>query len=305
MENTAQVFDRIRADLVALAATRISLEDRFARMRDDLLKVQTRSAQRAAFCASADAFFERAFAAPDYAVLSKKVDRPMDPAQLDTSLLGSLNRSRRETLHTQALAGLLDPQRCKHGEMLLTALLNQIREGLTEGIAPKWTTVRVECAIDLPGRGRTKHPRPDLLFELRSAEAVAPSGVLIIENKVDARDHEGQLDDYAEAAKLRYPQAELQFVYLTLRGSAPTRDIDSSWQTLSYETLALLFRRQLAILDQCEGVGHGWCDILRLYLATIVQDLLLWPIFDQQSRSARWRALRYLQAATEPENNNA
>jgi hypothetical protein len=305
MGNMAQAFDRIRTDLQMLSAARPTAAKRFARIRDDLLRLHTRSAQRAAFRAAADAFFDRVFAAPDYTNLAEKADRLRDPALLNASLLGCLNRSRRETLHTQALAGLLNPQRCDHGELLLRAFLNQAREGLTDGIELKWTTVRAECTLELPRKGRTERPRPDLLFELRGAEGSAPSRVVVVENKIDALDHDNQLDDYSAAASLRYPRAELYFVYLTLHGAAPAQDVDSSWQTFSYETLALMLRRQLAILDRSEAVSHGWRDVLRLYLATIVQDLLQWRIFDQQSRASRWRASRYLQAASVWENDDA
>ena len=303
MGNAAQAFERIRADLVVLKTFRCPPVTRFARVRDDLLKVETRAAQRAAFRAGAEGFFERAFAAPDYEELATKVDRATDPASLATNLLRALNRSRRETLHTQALAGLLDPARCEYGDLLLRVLLEELQPGLVDGAALNYTSVLVEHAIDLPRKGYVARPRPDITLELRMQEKADPHRVVVIENKIDAIDRDGQLDDYAQAMTLRYPQATLHLVYLTIFGSEPTQKLESAWQCFSYKSLALMLRRQLAIFDLRDGASHGWREILRLYLATIVQDLLRWSIFDQKSRASRWRARGYLQAAAKSVND--
>lgn len=213
---------------------------------------------------------------------------PDDPLLLDETLLGILDSSERETLHTRALARLLSPfarpddtsRRNPLAQELLEALL-RIASVHPVALTAENVRVRVEHGLDGKHEGR----RLDIFIEIDG-----PGGhVVVIENKVRANASEGQLPAYADWAR-KWPKRTLIFL-----SPAPPRVKDQShgWEHLSYAEVAAAFRGVLA------GAGEGvWSDLLRLYLGTIVQDVLMYPRTRQGlSLKDKTALLEYVRAA--------
>lgn len=210
-----------------------------------------------------------------------------DPARARVGLLELLNRPRRETLHTAAIANLIDP-RLEGGSARLQAFLELV---LKEDQVPTQLAsakVLAEQPYELRIAGKTFYPTPDLRIEVGSL-------VVIVENKVDDQDREKQLSSYAKAARMYHKDAELAFFYLTPDGEAP-RQLDApEWTGVSYRDLVLCWRAQLA---DDEAHGGRWPEAARAYLTTICRSICNWRPELARSRADRSRLLPYLRVAT-------
>ncbi|WP_437290969.1 PD-(D/E)XK nuclease family protein [Sorangium sp. So ce406] len=249
----------------------------------------------AALEAQWEAFIGRAFVgAAKFRDLHARLDLAREPGALSVTLLGPLGKERDERSHTRMLRALLD--RSASGALaakLLRALLGVVRGGGAELEVPAASLAEATIEIDPEWRVGPK-PRfvyPDLVISVPLPEKRL---VVVIENKIDARDHEGQLDAYREYAEQAFDDSEVMLVYLTPRGDEPdAADRAEPWKLMSYRELAVAWRRVLAR----ETETSAWTEMLRLYLATILQGVLGERILVPPSRAVQARLLPYLEAA--------
>jgi len=140
--------------------------------------------------------------------------------------LGVLNRQRDEVAHSRAIAWLLDP--CgKHGlgTQVLTAVLQAASapHACFDGLH----RARVRCEVPID------QGRMDIVVE-------SPQLYLVIENKVDAEEGDGQCDYYYE--RVTHPRR--QFILLSPDGR-PARTA-GAFRPLSYSHFARIIETALA-----------------------------------------------------------
>lgn len=259
----------------------------FARLRGDLLQVWTVVRPEAGLVAFVESRWatltSSAFADADaYDRLVPLIDLGSDPAALGVHLLGVISRPRSEVLHTQALGRLINP-RCSGllGQSLLASMLRLCEvEVRSKDLAHAIVDIHPEYR-----HGRTQRRiYPDLRVRLGHS-------LVLIENKIDDKDREGQLDSYADCVR----ETPHTLVYLTPDGSLPvSANSTKSWHTLSYRALAIAWRGVLSRVSP-----GAWTEVLRLYLATVVQEVwgLHWT--KNPSRATRARIVPYLRAAAQ------
>lgn len=152
-----------------------------------------------------------------------------------------LKISRTEIRHSNVLAWLLDPKgNHGFGERILNSLNEYIvRSSFVEGdaaiklLTAKYSDVTVY---------RELHDI-DILIEASDDEYV-----ICIENKVDTRDHDNQLDKYYNTVYSKYDHKYTKiFLYLTPDGFAPNQDTTGSWKCIKYETLIDIIEKELDI----------------------------------------------------------
>ena len=171
--------------------------------------------------------------------------------------LGVLGLHREEVRHSKIIAWLLDPC-APHGlgarvlaGVLRSAFGDEVLAALHEGLG----SATPSCEV---ARGDA---RIDILVE-------APGLTLVIENKVDALEGEGQCDAYFELFG-RDPGA--RFILLTPTGRRPTSATCSAqeeFKTLGYGALRRIIR---AALDQAPA-GAGGRPIAEDYIRTLKQE---------------------------------
>jgi hypothetical protein len=290
-----QAFGRVRPDV--LAAHEASLtehrSERFARLRDDVLQAWEDEVvgREVALTAGFEPVLQRLadlarvgvnrFEEWRLAVEASK----RDPSLLGVDLLGVMGRERDETAHTQVLASLID--RAPFSSRLLDRL------GAAAGQSKIDTSKGKPSVLAEHGvRAGEADRRLDLLIEVGGEDDRL---VVVVENKIDAKDSEGQLDDYASWARSRSSQEPL-LVYLTPRGDPPTMAQQAGvWVPVSYMRLLEEWRRVLRDEERTPG---PWVEVLRLYLATLARHICGVRLRPGASLSEQVRMIEYLRAAT-------
>jgi len=229
-EDALEVFNRLREDLHA------AWDDEATTKEDEGRIVKELEAVWPALLAAA---YEPV---KDFDRLLAMINLKTEPAAMDVDLLGVLGRWRDEVSHTQAIAALMNPSRS--GDLGVALLRAFVREA--DRRAEDWSDAALKQARVLPEGtyeilGRAI--RPDVVVHIGEG---SNSVLVVVENKVDAKDHENQLDDYARWALAQGAGATL-FVYLTPSGLPPTHlKRKHDWKSMSYSQLATAWRRVLA-----------------------------------------------------------
>jgi len=231
--------------------------------------------------------------AEKYEVLFSKIADPArDPAMLPITLLGATDQERVEDCHTDLLCRLMDPSPRQSGELGLRLLGAFLKVGainpVPSEVVLRRARIRREPRWEKPsGDGRY----PDFVIEIPTS----PSETwVVVENKIDHHDTEGQLDDYAELADVRHGGV-VHRIFLTPDGHAPEMAANPErWQCMSYRTLALAWREVLA---QNEA-DDAWTWMLRFYLGTVVQEIVGIRLRERLSPPQRATVIDYLEAAT-------
>jgi hypothetical protein len=221
--------------------------------------------------------------------LLTSVNERLEPAGLQTHLLGGLSRSRDERLHTRAIGYVLrghEHSRLLQEELVSRLLAQIVHAASARGMQLGQTVlglrpiqVAIEPSYDVPGR-KLRRCYPDLRILLGGSVDVQHT--IIIENKVDSvdrqaePDREGQLDEYARSvdAASRGGSEHVWLVYLTPGGDIPSSATNSGprWIQLSYLDVAAAWRPVVvreSLVDECSA----FCEFLRLYLGTVVQEI--------------------------------
>jgi hypothetical protein len=166
--------------------------------------------------------------------LSRLLD---DPAfqeihnQMDSfNLFEAVGAVRGELRHSNFLAYLLSPSR-SHG--LGTAPLVAVLRAILEMLAPPMRPVMtLELIVGELGDATVYRERDsiDLLIDIASLNLV-----VVIENKVDSKAGDGQLERYRVTVEARYPSRKKLYVYLTPHGADPDHN---HYVAFSYVRLA-------------------------------------------------------------------
>jgi hypothetical protein len=211
-----------------------------------------------------------------------------DPIRYSASLLVPIESNLNETLHTRALAYLLDPSKL-HGlsKRALTAVIQKIRRlcphdtearAILALLQRKGTKISVyhEYRYRMEGHSKRSLARCDVWIELRAKDT---SALIIFENKIEALETPDQLKWYEDKARSwcasrKHSIAPL-LIFLTVDGRK-SNSAAGYWVSLSYLQLAAALRK--VWLESQDTIGGQW---LGLYIASIVQGVLG---IDEQNR---------------------
>jgi hypothetical protein len=174
------------------------------------------------------------------------------------NIFDALGIARAEIRHSNFLAFILDPAESHgQGQIFLKALLAD----LLKQVPPD---KHLPTPIDLEGtellgvQVRREWEHIDILISCRQ-----PSFVVVIENKVDAHEHDDQLRRYKEKVRQHHPHPAL-FVYLTPDADEPS---DSEWMPYSYAAIHAALTRILATSRKV--IGEDVLVFLDHYLSLI------------------------------------
>lgn len=181
------------------------------------------------------------------------------------NIFHALGVERWELSHSNFLAWLLDPAGSHGlGSLVLGKFLRDI-------FADARTTGRSFFDADLLEKANVEVRREwrhiDLLLLLEH-------DVVVIENKVDTRDHSGQLSRYRHVVAEAFPERHHHFVYLTPFGTAPLEEgEDELYVRYSYQNLVDILARILAVHG--ESLPAKVVHYLDDYLTLIRRELLM------------------------------
>lgn len=174
----------------------------------------------------------------------------------------TMNMERQEIRHSAILAWLLDPSET-HGlsDRFLKAFIAEAFRGQTMLGAP--TALDVSQSDLRDAEVRREWQNIDILvLSARNGWA------FVIENKFDAKQHEGQLTKYAERVTAIFDDSErplvVRGIFLTLGGEEPE---DKSYAPVTYEAIVSLLPRLMAAEGQV--LGQEVTTFLSHYLEVI------------------------------------
>ena len=219
----------------------------------------------------------------------RRLDRMIpknDPLRLPVDLLSPLNKRDDETLHTRALAYLLDPLNGHgFGNAVLGALLQNVKQNVKQDASRRSEAAQILQALTCKGTNISVMPeyryrvegapeksaaRADVWVEIRAG---SEAGLIVIENKINARESSGQLGWYERKAGEWGRGQPGRAVSLLIFIAPEQHKVESSdtdeWVVLSYVELAAALRT----VWKCKrrAVGRSW---LGLYIASITRGLL-------------------------------
>lgn len=176
------------------------------------------------------------------------------------NIFDALGIARAEIRHSNFLAFILDPAESHgQGQLFLKALLMDLLKH-----AP--TELRPLSPIDLDGidlRGvevRREWKNIDVVIICKE-----PRFAVVIENKIDSREHSDQLARYQETVTDHYADLPTLYIYLTPDGDEPSED---SWVPYTYADIYRVFTRirqtyQNAIGDEVRVFLDHYLNLLR------------------------------------------
>ena len=177
------------------------------------------------------------------------------------NLFEAVGAVRSELRHSNFLAYLLSPSRSHGlGSAVLEAVLRAILEMLPPHDRPVMTLELIVADINKAYVYRERD-NIDLLIEIDTLKLV-----VVIENKVDAKAGDGQLNRYWEATEARYPKHRKLYVYLTPLGdeSGHPRYVSFSYVRLT-EILDKLGTTASIALETAIIVRH-YVEMLRRHI---------------------------------------
>ncbi len=208
--------------------------------------------------------------------LLQSIDRH-DPILSRVDLMSPLGSISNETTHTQALSYLLKPEE-NHGlgRSVLVALVKKAKKAggsntqmALKLLRQKRTAVFVEPEFRyaINNDQNRKIARCDIWITLRSPSG---SAIIVVENKINAREGFGQLETYArEASKwCKRHRGQALLIYLAPKART-TASANGSWVCLSYLDLASALRN--VWLAHRHAEGRVW---LSLYINAIARGVL-------------------------------
>jgi PD-(D/E)XK nuclease superfamily len=204
--------------------------------------------------------------------LSKRIAKG-DPIRAPVDLLSPLKRATDETIHTRALAYLLNPlEEHGFGKDVLSAVLAKLSR--SRAVAPVTTLLQKRIRIDVFSEYHYSTrdssvrsvARNDIRIELQGDNSAA---LIIVENKIGAPDGKGQLEDYEAEARewCKRNRARPLLVYLALDKDEGTRRVN--WLNLTYLDLASALRQVWQ--RRRSAPGRSW---LGLYISAITTGVL-------------------------------
>jgi len=208
----------------------------------------------------------------------------LDLIGIEPDLLSPLQQLRKETSHTRVLAWALTPSSRSLGHAALKAFVDRvdlIRKDMkrpdVEVDEASWDLAgaKVRAEHHLPGYGRA-----DLSIDL-------PNAFILVEVKIDAKEREGQIKDYWEAAKKNAGTRTPVVVYLTADPE------DKRTEFAICLTFEQLLRDWLPVAAAFASAEHRY---LASYLASVARVLGLADAagFDDWSFARRRKAIDFI-----------
>ena len=175
----------------------------------------------------------------------------MESPAKTTNVFEILGVEKKEIRHSKYLAWLLDPTK-QHGirDLFLRAIVIELGEGNNpDYISEKFSEVKIEV--------RSEDKRMDIMVRFENA-------LILIENKIGAKDYDGQLSRYRELVESKYSGIayKKRYVYLTPNGDDPSDKLVTGYNTLSYEKIA-------DILDEILMLNRNVSGHIFDYLSTV------------------------------------
>jgi len=151
------------------------------------------------------------------------------------NIFDALGIARAEIRHSNFLAFILDPAESHgQGQVFLKAVLMDLLKSAPPNLRP-FSPIELD-GTDLRGIVvRREWEHIDLLISCQE-----PPFVVVVENKVDSKEHSNQLSRYQDTMKRRYPNHRPLFVYLTPDGEEPSEE---TWVPYSYQDLYNVLKR--------------------------------------------------------------
>lgn len=147
------------------------------------------------------------------------------------NIFDALDITRAEIRHSNFLAFILDPAEThEHGALFLKPILMDLLRDAAQGFPVSAPDIENNDLRDV--EVRREDNRIDLTIICKT-----PPLVVAIENKIDSRDHSGQLNRYSERIRKDNPNFQRLFVYLTPEGSDPSEKTIEMWQPYSYQNV--------------------------------------------------------------------
>ena len=175
------------------------------------------------------------------------------------NIFDALNISRVEIRHSNFLAFILDPAESHgQGQVFLKAVLMDLLKAAPLALRP-FSPIELDGA-DLRGIVvRREWEHIDLFISCQD-----PPFVVAIENKVDSKEHSGQLTRYKATMKHHFPNHRPLYVYLTREGDDPS---EGEWVSYSYSHLYRVLDR---VRTTCNNaIGEDVLVFLNHYLNLI------------------------------------
>lgn len=145
------------------------------------------------------------------------------------NIFDSLGIVRAEIRHSNFLAWLLDPNESHgQGSLFLNAVLMDLLRQSPPALRP-FSPIQLDGAEISGVQVRREYYNIDILIECDE-----PRFVIVIENKIDSREHSNQLGRYRKTVKELFGDVPVQFVYLTREGDEPS---DQGWTTYTYRDI--------------------------------------------------------------------
>lgn len=187
------------------------------------------------------------------------------------NIFDALSITRVEIRHSNFLAWLLDPSE-SHGQsgLFLRAILMDLLRQSPPELRP-FSPIQLDGA-DLRGvRVWRERRNIDILIE-----CAEPRFVIAIENKIDSKEHSGQLGRYKKTVKELFGDAPTQFVYLTREGDEPS---DEDWTPYTYRDIHDTLRRVRT--GSAASIGDDVLTFLDHYLNLIGSRFMDDPQIDE------------------------
>jgi hypothetical protein len=145
------------------------------------------------------------------------------------NIFDSLGIVRTEIRHSNFLAWLLDPNESHgQGSLFLNAVLMDLLRQSPPALRP-FSPIQLDGAEMSGVQIRREYRSIDVLIECDD-----PRFVIVIENKIDSREHSNQLRRYRKTVSELYGNVPTQFVYLTREGDEPS---DDGWTIYTYRDI--------------------------------------------------------------------
>ncbi|WP_334014688.1 PDDEXK-like family protein [Alteromonas sp. S167] len=199
------------------------------------------------------------------AVLNDTDFEHIELALNDTNIFKALSIVRAEIRHSSFLAFLLDPSQ-SHGldDKFLKKVLRDIF--LSEKVS-----TRTSFDVDYMGTNNAKIYKEwkniDILIEL-------DDDVIVIENKVDAKDSKNQLKLYRTRVNNSFPDKNKHFIYLTPFGEDPLDASESEYYTnYSYEAITSILEAIITISG--DRVTPKYRYLIQDYISSVRREVIM------------------------------
>lgn len=189
----------------------------------------------------------------------------LELSQREPNIFNALSIGHHELSHSNFLAWLFDP---KEGHGLGSLVLRRfLREVFSDDKSDSRGFIDADLMDVRNVEIRREWRNIDILI-------VLPEDVVVVENKVDTRDHSRQLSKYRQIVGDAFKNRKKHFVYLTPEGSSPQEEgEDEYYIDYSYHKIVEILERILEVYS--ENMPEKSISYIGDYTAMIRRNLLM------------------------------